>query len=270
MKNTLRIFARGLLGFLTTLTIKKHKPTVICILGEGETSIAREILYENIHQKFPARRNLEILEAEFGIPLTVLGILSYPDSILKWTALVAMAIARIFYLKPYKHFLILELPEIDSAITRFWLGKLNPQYILIQGKFNTAVKMPQSKTYKDVLLLLGKLGIDKITKELPQARIKVCKGINNSTIIDATFFYTPSPMQAVLEIIDKDTAGLPAQAGKIILLSDSKKDQTDTLKFFPKTIINPANPQVSQKDIVIIRGNKGKQKGLLSKFVKYL
>jgi len=218
-------------------------------MGDGETSIAREILYENIHQKYPARRNLEILEAEFGIPLTVLGILIYPKNFIKWANLILSSLFRIIYLKPHKHFLIIEIPEINKKITEFWLNKLNPQYILITGKSEYEPKLPKENTYNNVKDILKKVGVKETIKELPQPRIKIYRE-NNATVIDATSYYIPPPIKSVLELIN------PPKVGKIILFSSSKKDQEAVLNLFPTALINPQTAEIKPGDIVIKRGNK--------------
>ncbi|MBU1017269.1 hypothetical protein KJ678_03870 [Patescibacteria group bacterium] len=249
MEINIRTIARHILGFLTLLTIKKHHPTVICIMGDGETSVTREILYENIHQKYPARRNLEILEAEFGIPLTTLGILTYPSNTIKWIKLIISSLFRIIYLKPHKHFLIIEIPEINKKITEFWLNKLNPKFILITGKSEYEPKLPKENTYNNVKEVLKKVGVKETIKELPQPRIRIYRE-NNATVIDATSYYIPPPIKSVLELIN-----LP-KFGKIILFSNSKKDQKDTLTIFPNALINPQTAQIEPEDVVIKRGNK--------------
>jgi len=250
MKTTLRKVARHVFGLLTRLTVKKHKPNIICILGDGETSIAREILYENIHQKYPARRNLEILEAEFSIPLTVLGTLNYPTNIINWIFLIVSSLSRLIYLKPYKHFLIIEIPEINRKITKFWINNLSPQYILIEGESGYVPKQASMKIYKNPQEILKILGIKENIKEIPQPRIRILKGMNNETIIDATSYYTPPPITAVLELVEKESFG------NIILLSNSKEDKKAILKMFPKALINPVNIKIHPEDIVIKRGNK--------------
>lgn len=263
MKTILRTTVRHILGFLTRLTIKKHHSTVIAIIGNGETSVAREILYENIHQRYPARRNLEILEAEFSMPLTVLGILTYPSNIVKWPNLIMSSLLKTIYLKPNHHFLIIEIPEINKKIINFWLTRLTPQYILILGKSKYTPKLSQKNIYSNTKAIFRKIGIKETIKELPQPRIKILKGIRNATIIDAASYYTPPPIKSVLEILDKKTKG------RIILFSDLEKDSTVALKAFPSAIINPKNLEIQPTDILIIRGNKLKTQNLLNKFINH-
>ncbi len=237
LKEVLRIYLRKTLGYLCKKVIKKHKPVVIAIIGDGETVVAREILYANIHQKYPARRNLEIPEAEFTTALTVLGILTYPKNTFEWLGIIIKSFIRLIYLKPYKHYLIIEIPNITLQITNFWIKTLNPQYILASGNLGVGE-------------LLKDLKVKKVISEIPQPRIKILKGRGGCTVIDATYFYTSVPMKAVIEVV-------PKSKGHIVLLTDSQKDKNIALQNFKNITISPRKIEPKEEDVVILRGRKG-------------
>ena len=236
LKHISRTLLRNLLRYLCRKVIKKHKPVVITILGDGETAVAREILYANIHQKYPSRRNLEIPEAEFTIPLTVLGILTYPKNTFEWLEAIIKSFIRVIYLKSYSHYLIIEIPNITLQITSFWTKTLNPQYTL-------AGNLGVDELLKD-------LKVKKVISEIPQPRIKILKGRGGCTVIDATYFYTSVPMKAVIEVVPKSN-------GHTFLLTDSHKDKNIALQNFKNIIINPRKIEPKRDDIVILRGSKG-------------
>lgn len=237
LKEVLRIYLRKILGYLCRKVIKKHKPVVITIIGDGETAVAREVLYANIHQKYPTRRNLEIPEAEFTTPLTILGILTYPKNTFEWLGVIIKSFIRLIYLKPYSHYLIIEVPNINLQITNFWIKTLNPQYILASGNLG-------------IDELLKDLKIKKVIMEIPQPRIKIIKGCGGCTVIDATYFYTSVSMKSILEVV-------PEIKGRIILFTDSQKGKEIALSNLKDIIINPHKVKFNNNDIVILRGRKG-------------
>ena len=78
MKKPARRFLRRILKILTQAVIKKHNPTIIALVGERGTSVPREVLYHVLHKHRPTRRNIESPEAEFVVPLTIIGAEHYP------------------------------------------------------------------------------------------------------------------------------------------------------------------------------------------------
>ena len=61
---------------------------IIAVTGEYDLSTLREILYSIVSINYNARRNLERTESEFSIPLTILGVLYYPNGYLQWIFLI--------------------------------------------------------------------------------------------------------------------------------------------------------------------------------------
>src|SRR5690242_6712489 len=108
MKSSLRLIGRLILKHLSRLTIRKHKPLIIGVLGEGPTSIAREFAYAVVSTTLPARRNLETPEAEFSLPLTILDYPNYPQSVVEWLWVMLKTFLQLFTIRPYKHALVLE------------------------------------------------------------------------------------------------------------------------------------------------------------------
>ncbi len=264
---------RFLLTKLTLETLEKHRPNVIAVMGDGQTSIARETIYYVIREKYPARRNLESPEAEFSIPLTILGYPSYPKTYFEWFWLLFKVKLSLNSIKPYKHFLVLELNFVDGDLLDYWLKIIKPETALIVGgvpvdygkyDFEKVVKIHSMQTddilgpYKIAVTQIGRFykinsqEIDKYmrTFSLPSSKIRYFPGENGSFIIDATHYYFPIKLEAVLDLVDYKSE----EIGKYVIFTDSKKD-----KFHLKRshwIVNPKNYVPERHDLVVIRGKR--------------
>jgi hypothetical protein len=274
LKKLLRQPYKKLLAKLTEKTIEKHQPSVIAVMGDGQTAIAREIVYHLLKQKYPVRRNLESPEAEFNIPLTVLGYPKYPYTIFEWLEVLIKNYFNLKRIGPYRHFLVLELNFVDSKILDFWLKVLKPETALIVGnvpldyseyEIKKVVKITRHAG-KDILgpyrIAVTQLGrfynftpeeVEKALESfsLPQSKIRFFPGKNGTTIIDATHYYFPIALSSVLELADAQE-----KTSRLILFSHLKADKN----LVPKdALLNPKNYQPQENDIIIIRGRRDKK-----------
>ncbi len=264
---------RRLLTNLTKLTLKKHQPTIIAIMGDGQTSIGREIVYHLIKTRFPARRNLESPEAEFSVPLTVLGYPSYPEHSWEWVRLLLKSYFLVKKNPPHKHFLILELNFIDPDLLSHWLKVLDPETALIVGRvpvdyseFGIKKVVKINQTHPDDVLKPFELAVQQIGRfyniepnvieqalssfSLPSSKIRFFPGINNSVIIDATHYYFPIKLDSALELVQDDT-----EIGRKIVFTKNKKD-INALKQHSDWLKNPKNFTPQNNDAIVLRGNK--------------
>ena len=125
MRNIIRLIGQKVLKAHAKLVIEKHKPTIIGIIGSGETSIAREVIYAVLSQAYPTRRNLESPLVEFSLPLTIIGSSDYPTTFFKWIILTARTLWQIVTVKPYHHFLVLEMSPAARLTLSYWLDITN-------------------------------------------------------------------------------------------------------------------------------------------------
>ncbi|MFC1756193.1 hypothetical protein ACFLZK_02260 [Patescibacteria group bacterium] len=266
---------RNMLTTLTTKALAKHNPTVVAIMGDGQTSIGREMIYSLIKTKFPVRRNLEAPEAEFSIPLTVLGYPNYPNNYLEWGWVL---IKSHFLLKKnpsYRHFLILELNFTHPGILAHWLKVLKPETALIVGKvpldysefgIKKVVKISNThpeeilKPFEIAAIQIGRFyrinpdDVDNAIKNfsLPSPKIRFYPGINGSILIDATHYYFPIKLEAVLELVSN---GEEPTVGNNIIYTNLKKDK-HALKSKKDWKINPKDYKPQPDDTVVIRGDR--------------
>jgi len=247
-----------ILSRLAVLVLKKHKPDVILVTGAGETSVVRECLYTLLYEQFPTRRTLEFPEAEFGIPLTVFGELKYPSSSPAWLAIILKVLIQQITVKPYKHILILEISNLSREFYFYWAKILNPKFV-IDVKAEEDFLTLTSPTYYSTPIINDVLQNYKISQDyienqlkkvnLPISKIKLSKGQNGSTVIDARHYYYPPPLSSVTEITE-------AMPGRKIIYTSLKADLEELAKLKEKWLINPKNFQPIKDDVIVVRGNK--------------
>ncbi len=269
---------RKILTWLTLRTLVKHNPTVIAVMGDGQTSIGREMIYDLIKQKFPVRRNLESPEAEFSVPLTVLGYPTYPDNYPEWIWVLIKSYFLVRKNPSYRHFLILELNFMDPEILSHWLKILKPETALIVGsvpvdysEFGIKKIVKITDIHPEDILKPFEMAVHQIGRfyrlepqeieqaiknfSLPSSKIRFYPGKNSSVLIDATHYYLPVRLDAVLElVINGDDE---EEKSNKIIFSNLKNDKI-LLKDYPKWQLNPKRYSPQPNDVIILRGNRVK------------
>jgi|GEM_PF-1896047 len=268
LKPRVRRFIRKILGYITLRTLQKHQPIIISVAGGGPTSLIREAIFSVVTEKLPTRRNIELPEAEFSIPLTVLGYPDYPSSYSKWIWVIIKSFIQLFTVKAFKHALVLELKPSKTSVMAYWLSILNPE-ILIQlgttvyeftptdfGLFrNYNIDDSSTAGYEHIATEVGNyLHMDSLDIELglaairfPEARIRLLPGINSSTVVDATHYYFPLKLASVLETISTGK-------GRLIAFTDYELDQQ--LLTAENWEVNPLNFTPLKNDTVLLRGRR--------------
>ncbi|MDP2734986.1 MAG: hypothetical protein Q8P12_02140 [bacterium] len=245
IRKPLRRILRVVLAALSRAVIRKHDPTIIAVMGEGKTGIAREAVYTVLKKKFPTRRNLESPYAEFVLPLTILGAREYPTNYRSWLKTLAKAAAQVVLLPRHKNFLVLEIGYIRKETFDYFWKITQPEVLITCGetpylsKNQTAphtIKVKESSGldgYLQAAAQVGKLfGIPAREARqslksfsLPQARIRIIPSRSGGVIIDATYQYFPPEKKALEEI-------LRALPGQHLVLSP--KDWRSRLEEAPK------------------------------------
>lgn len=236
----LRRILRVILFTLARITLEKHKPTVVAIVGEGKTEIAREAIYIALKNSLPARRNLEAPNAEFVLPLTILGANEYPTSFYGWLKILAKSIIQLLLLPPHKNTLILEIESTKKEIFNYFWNITRPTILVRCGKtpFLSSYRVTQ-KTFtiketkdlsgylKTAIKVAESLGVSRReakeslkTFDLPKARINIFPSRNGGIVIDVTYQYFPTNPKALEEILE-------AIPGKKIFLSTNQKISED-------------------------------------------
>lgn len=211
-----------ILFVLARAALEKHHPTVIAIVGEGKTGIVREAIYTAIKEMLPTRRNLEAPNAEFVLPLTVLGAREYPLTIFSWLAILLRSVAQILILPAHKNVLILEIETTRKEVFNYFWNITRPAILVRCGKtplLSTKQTAPKTFTVRETGDLSGYLETAirvaeslKIKREaakeslknleLPKARINILPSKNGGIVVDATYQYFPTNAEALEEILE--------------------------------------------------------------------
>lgn len=267
----MRLLGREVLRLLAKKTLAKHKPTIIGLVGTGETAICREIIYTLLSQSHPTRRNLESPSVEFSVPLTILGADKYPGSLLDWIKLTLITLIQLNTLRPYKHFLILELSGAKKKTADYWLSIVKPDLVVICGKSSGIIPIENYKTFKITGSTLAEikkesLKIDEMFggdaendgKSLEgitfyPTRIRFLPGTKGKLIIDSTHYYYPIPLKAVLELSED----LP---GRKLVITEERLGPLP--KGFQKSTPRDLE-RIDEFPIVIVRGRRTERFDLL-------
>lgn len=135
-----RQLLRQILIYLTRKNLRKHGVNVVAIVGNGQTSIAREAIYAVLKTKHAVRRNVEIPETELSIPLSILGAKVYPQNMYEWIQTVLRVALQILIVKPHRHVLVLEISDVKKDLAEFWLNIIQPKVVVICGETSLYLK----------------------------------------------------------------------------------------------------------------------------------
>src|SRR3990170_1351082 len=219
LKKPLRRILRIILFFLARAALQKHRPTVIAIVGEGKTGIVREAIYTVLKRHFPTRRNLEAPNAEFVLPLAVLGAQEYPLTGAGWLRILVRSLGRLLLRPPYRHTLVLEIEYTRKETFDYFWNITEPRVLVVCGQtpflspHQTAEKVfhtretPDLTGYLEVALKVAEnLSISKKEArqnlqdfQLPKARINILPAKDGGMIVDATYHYLPPSSVALRE-----------------------------------------------------------------------
>ena len=242
LKKPLRRILRVVLFFLARAALQKHRPTVIAIVGEGKTGIVREAIYTVLKRHFPTRRNLEAPNAEFVLPLAVLGAQDYPLTGAGWLRILVRSLGRLLLRPPYRHTLVLEIEYTRKETFDYFWNITEPRVLVVCGETpflsrgQTAGKVFRTKETDDLsgylevaLKVAQSFGISKKEVQedlrdfrLPKARINILPAKDGGMIVDATYHYLPPSDIALEEVLE-------ALPGRKIILSP-QKDMPENIK----------------------------------------
>lgn len=226
-----KLFRRGLRKMLFCLShwaLRKHRPQVIAVVGEGKTGIAREAIYQVLKKgRYPVRRNIEAPEAEFVLPLIILGAEEYPHSYLGWLKVLLKSLGQLILRPAHEHLLVLEIGYSNKEIFDFFWKLTHPSVLVICGeapflaatqRAKHTIKVAETGNLKPHLgaaVKVAKLFDIKEEKahealahfSLPTARIRILPSKASGIVVDATYQYYPPSEEALDEIL----AALPGK-----------------------------------------------------------
>jgi len=123
-----------MLRFLVKSILNKHKPTVIAVIGDGQTSIGRDVVYKILKSNFDVKRSFEIKNNELSISLAILNYTHYQETSFELMLVIIKMIKKLFVKNPRHYFLILKIVGTTPKMLNRWLKIVKPEVLLIVGK----------------------------------------------------------------------------------------------------------------------------------------
>ena len=150
MKNLLLKFIYRVLASYARKVISLHQPFVIAITGSVGKTSTKEAVYQVLHDKYGelVRKNYGNLNAEIGIPLTILGYEKLPNKFM-WP--VFLFLAR-FRTKPknYPKYLVLEMGVEHAGDIKYFCSIAKPDIAVITSTSPAhVVNFQSTEQYRD-------------------------------------------------------------------------------------------------------------------------
>jgi UDP-N-acetylmuramoyl-tripeptide--D-alanyl-D-alanine ligase len=161
MKNMILKFVYWLLAKYARKVINLHRPFVIAVTGSVGKSSTKEAIFQVLHDNFGSevRKNYGNLNAEIGIPLTILGYDRVPSKIL-WPVFLILAYFRTFQ-KKYPKYIVLEMGVEHPGDLQYFSTIVKPDIGVI-----TAISAVHSANFGGIEgLVKEKLSMINIVKD---------------------------------------------------------------------------------------------------------
>lgn len=131
MKKLYLQFIYQVLAFYARIVIRKYRPTIIAITGTVGKTSTKEAVYQVLADAFPGkvRKSEGNLNAEIGIPLSILGYKSLPNKFL-WSFFLIGALSRLNQ-KNYPKYLVLEMGVEHAGDLASFTSIAKPDYAII-------------------------------------------------------------------------------------------------------------------------------------------
>jgi UDP-N-acetylmuramyl pentapeptide synthase len=145
MKNTCLKFIYKILASYAKKLIRKHNPFVIAVTGSAGKTSAKEAIFQVLHDKYgdAVRKNYGNLNAEIGIPLTILGYEKVPNRFV-WPFFLFLALFRL-KVKRYPKYLILEMGVEHPGDIEYFCSIVRPNIAVV-----TSTSPAHTVNFKDV------------------------------------------------------------------------------------------------------------------------
>lgn len=130
MKNLLKRLITWKLKLLTKITLWRHKPEIIGIVGSTEKTETKEEIKKTLSKKFDVRANPRSYNTEIGLPLAVLYLPSGESSLWRWFKVIWEAAGIALFSRKFPKLLVLELGAIFPGDMDYLLTIVKPKYLV--------------------------------------------------------------------------------------------------------------------------------------------
>jgi len=131
MKNIYLKFIYRVLAFYARVVVRKYNPTIIAITGTVGKTTTKEAVFQVLSDAFPGKvwKSEGNLNAEMGIPLSILGYKNLPNKFL-WPVFLVGAAFRMSQ-KKYPKYLVLEMGVENKGDLKYFTSIFKPKYLII-------------------------------------------------------------------------------------------------------------------------------------------
>lgn len=132
MKNIILKIIYKLLAYYARKVLKKHNPFVVAITGSVGKTSTKEAIYQVLKDEFGSknvRKTAGNLNAEIGVPLTILGYEKLPNKFL-WPIFLIGAIRKLFVTN-YPKYLILEMGVEHPGDIGYFCSIVKPDIAIV-------------------------------------------------------------------------------------------------------------------------------------------
>ena len=95
------IFLEKILRFFSVWIIKKYNPKIVAITGSVGKTSSKEAIFSVLSSQFRVRKNEKNYNNEIGAALTIIGVESGENSILKWAGVFLKTLGILLF--PFKY-----------------------------------------------------------------------------------------------------------------------------------------------------------------------
>lgn len=183
MKNIYLKIIYAILAKYAKKVLKKHNPIIIAVTGSVGKTSTKEAIYHVLADAFKGevRRNYGNLNAEIGVPLTILGYQELPNKYL-WPVFLLLAWFRTSP-KSYPKYLVLEMGIEQKGDIAYLTGIAQPDYVVLTSTTPAHILyFDDVKSYQD-----EKISIIKALKPQGKAIVnyddEVLKKLNDDNIV---------------------------------------------------------------------------------------
>lgn len=145
MKNIVLKFIYRVLAFYAKIVVRKYNPIVIAITGTVGKTSTKEAVFQVINDAFPGKVwcSSGNLNAEIGIPLSILGYKNLPNKFF-WPFFLISASSRLRQ-KNYPKYLVLEMGVEKKGDLKYFASIVKPTYLVM-----TSVELAHLSNFSSV------------------------------------------------------------------------------------------------------------------------
>lgn len=130
MKHFLKKLITWILKILTKITLWRHKPEIIGVVGSTQKTETKEEIKKILSKKFDVRANPRSYNTEIGLPLAVLYLPSGNSSFWAWLKILVKGKIIALFSRKFPKILILELGAIFPGDMDYLLTIVRPKYLV--------------------------------------------------------------------------------------------------------------------------------------------